>query len=75
MARVVTVAAAQTGPVTDTGEPAIVDAAIAMIDEARAASRPLYQAIPQFPEEITPRVESFLREPLMQQALRRGADS
>lgn len=44
----------------------------AMIDEARAASRPLYQAIPQFPEEITPRVESFLREPLMQQALRRG---
>jgi predicted amidohydrolase len=36
VARVVTVAAAQTGPVTDTGEPAIIDAAIAMIDEARA---------------------------------------
>lgn len=36
MARVVTIAAAQTGPVTDAGEPAIVEAAIRMIDEARA---------------------------------------
>jgi predicted amidohydrolase len=36
MARTVVVAAAQTGPVEQTAEPAIVEKAIAMIDEARA---------------------------------------
>lgn len=37
MARTVVVAAAQTGAVTQTAEPAIVEAALAMIDEARGA--------------------------------------
>ena len=40
MARTLTVAAAQTGPVAATGEPAIVEAAVAMIDEdGRAVGR------------------------------------
>jgi hypothetical protein len=44
----------------------------AFIDQARRQSRPLYDAIPEYPESITPRVASFLREPTMQEALRNG---
>lgn len=44
----------------------------ALNQQARQNSRPLYAAIPEYPTSITPRVEQFLQEPLMQDALRNG---
>lgn len=44
----------------------------AFIDQARSSSRPLYNSIPEYPESITPRVGAFLKEPMMQDALKSG---
>lgn len=44
----------------------------AFIDQARKSSKPLYDAIPEYPEAITPRVQAMLNEDTMQQALKRG---
>jgi hypothetical protein len=42
------------------------------IDQARRQSEPFYKAIPEYPSQITPRVENFLKEPLMEEALKKG---
>lgn len=42
------------------------------MSQARTRSKPLYDAIPEYPEQITPRVSALLDEPLMQQALKEG---
>ena len=44
----------------------------AFIDQARKQSEPYYKAIQEYPSEITPRVENFLKEPLMKDALNKG---
>ena len=68
MARTLTVAAAQTGPVTETAEPAIVEAAIALIDEARAQAVrllvfPELFLAPFFANRLVERFDGFFLAP------------
>lgn len=40
--------------------------------KAKATAKPLYDAIPEYPTEIPDRLQTFLKEPLFQNALKKG---
>jgi len=83
MARTLTVAAAQTGPVTETAEPAIVEAAIALIDEARAQAVrllvfPELFLAPFFANRLVERFDGFFLapgDPVIERIRRRAAEA